>query len=60
MAPKASKAAGSTGGGGSKAAPKRKGGPKPPEPLDLPAAPVFHPTLEQWQDPLQYIAEVVR
>ena len=55
MAPKPSKAS------SSKAPPpKRKGGPKPPEPLDLPAAPVFHPTLEQWQDPLQYIAEVVR
>lgn len=32
---------------------------KPPH-LELPEAPVFHPTAEEWADPLAYIADVVR
>jgi hypothetical protein len=37
---------------------KKKQGPPPP--LDLPDAPVFHPTPEQWENPLKFLAEVVR
>ena len=40
-------------------APKKQKQAKPAL-LDLPEAPVFHPTPEQWQDPLRFIAEVVR
>lgn len=32
---------------------------KPPH-LELPEAPVFRPTAEEWADPLAYIANVVR
>jgi hypothetical protein len=39
---------------------KRGKEPTPPPPLDLPQAPCFRPTEEEWNDPLQYIAEVVR
>ena len=33
---------------------------EPPPHVDCPEAPVFHPTAEEWADPLRYIAEVVR
>lgn len=33
---------------------------EPPELLAIAAAPCFTPTAEEWQDPLAYIAEVVR
>lgn len=39
---------------------KKKKERAPPPHLALPEAPVFHPTEEEWSDPLRYIAEVVR
>lgn len=38
---------------------KKKGAARPPH-LELPEAPVFHPTDEEFSDPLKYLADVVR